>query len=60
MIESLWDIHQVAAYLGVPVATLYRWRTTNYGPEGRRVGKHIRYDPEVVRAWFNAQPAGAA
>lgn len=24
---------------GVPVTTLYDWRTRNYGPKGKRVGK---------------------
>jgi predicted DNA-binding transcriptional regulator AlpA len=39
----------------VPVATLYQWRRKQYGPRGRRVGKHLRWDPEMVRAWFNSQ-----
>ena len=60
MIESLWDIDQVSVYLGVPVATLYRWRTTGYGPPCGRVGKHLRYEAEAVRDWFRAQLNGAA
>lgn len=50
--EPLWDIDQVAAYLMVPVRTLYRWRSCGYGPPARRVGRHLRYRPSDVMAWF--------
>lgn len=36
------------------VATLYQWRRRGVGPPARRVGRHLRYDPDAVRAWFNA------
>jgi len=55
--DPLWTVEDVAAYLRVPPKTLYEWRTKKYGPEGRRVGKYLRYDPEKVRAWFDAQDA---
>jgi hypothetical protein len=51
----LWTISDVSTYLGVPVMTLYHWRRTGYGPQGNRVGRHLRYDPDGVRAWFAAQ-----
>lgn len=38
--DRLWTVHDVAKYLGVPVKTLYEWRTRDYGPKGRRVGRH--------------------
>ena len=50
--EPLWSISDVAAYLGVPVETVREWRKRRTGPTGRRVGKHLRYDPAEVRAWF--------
>ena len=50
--EALWTPFEVAAYLGVPVQTLYQWRRKRTGPPGRRVGRHLRYDPDAVRAWF--------
>jgi DNA-binding transcriptional MerR regulator len=53
--EALWEIEQVAEYLGVPVQTLYAWRKRRYGPPAGRVGRHLRYDPAVVRAWFASQ-----
>ena len=51
-VDPLWDIAQVAAYLGVPKRTLYRWRTLGYGPPGKKVGRHLRYRASDVIAWF--------
>ena len=50
--ERLWGAEDVAAFLCVPVRTIYQWRYTKYGPRGRRVGRYLRYDPAEVRAWF--------
>src|SRR3546814_5515850 len=35
--QELWDIDDVASYLGVTKQTIYSWRTTGYGPAGFRV-----------------------
>lgn len=56
-IESLWNIEDVAAYLRVPVETLYRWRKQRTGPPAARVGRHLRYDPNDVRAWLKERAA---
>ncbi|KAB2351621.1 helix-turn-helix transcriptional regulator [Actinomadura rudentiformis] len=54
--DRLWKPEEVAAFLGdIPVATLYRWRHQGTGPKARRIGKHLRYRPEDVRAWVAAQ-----
>jgi excisionase family DNA binding protein len=53
--SSLWTIEEVAAFLRVPVQTLYRWRKIKYGPKAARVGRKLRYDSDDVRAWFKAQ-----
>ena len=50
--ERTWTPEDVSAYLGVPVQTLYQWRRKGFGPQARRVGKHLRWDPSAVRAWF--------
>jgi excisionase family DNA binding protein len=50
----LWTVQDVAEYLGVPVKTLYQWRTHGYGPPARRVGEYLRYKPDDVMAWFEA------
>lgn len=58
MIRNLWSIHDVSAYLGVPVGTLYHWRSKGYGPTGRKIGKYVRYKPEDVEQWFEQQAEG--
>lgn len=42
------------------VETLYQWRRKRIGPRGFRVGRHLRYDPEDVRAWVKSRMEGAA
>jgi len=49
--QELWDIDDLANYLGVPKQTIYSWRTTSYGPQGFRVGKHLRWRSARVIAW---------
>lgn len=46
---------QVSSYIDVPVNTLYRWRTTGYGPPAARVGKHLRYRKRDLDAWLERQ-----
>lgn len=58
--NKLWGVKEVAEYLGVPKQTLYQWRTKGYGPSGRRVGKHVRYVPADVIAWFESLPSEVA
>jgi excisionase family DNA binding protein len=52
-IGRLWSVEDLSAYLGVPVRTLYQWRTKRCGPPGRRVGRYVRYRPEDVEAWLD-------
>lgn len=54
--EQLWSVQDVAEYLGVPVTTLYRWRSHRYGPSARRVGKHLRYRAADVIEWVERLP----
>lgn len=49
--DRLWTVDDVAAYLGVPVKTLYQWKWRREGPPVRKIGRHLRYDPHAVRAW---------
>jgi excisionase family DNA binding protein len=51
----LWTTDELAAYLSIPVATIYKWRQTNEGPPGYRIGKHLRFDPEDVTTWLAAR-----
>jgi predicted DNA-binding transcriptional regulator AlpA len=57
--EKLWEVEDVSAYLNVSVQTLYTWRKRHYGPPAGRVGRHLRYDPMEVRAWFAEQTKAA-
>jgi len=58
--DRLWSVQDVSAFLGVPVSTLYAWRSEGRGPQGRRVGKYVRYRPQDVRAWVDALPVDIA
>jgi hypothetical protein len=55
--DPRWTVADVATFLCVPPETLYTWRKRHYGPPAARVGRHLRYDPAAVRAWFREQEA---
>ena len=57
MSSKLWSIRDLAEFLGIPVNTLYQWRSKGYGPQGRRIGKYVRYRPEDVETWVEQQGA---
>jgi len=50
--EPLWSIGDLSAFLGVPVQTIYRWRTVGYGPPAIKIGRHLKWIPRVVREWL--------
>ncbi len=50
--ERLVDVHELAAYLEVPVKTLYAWRYRREGPPAFRVGRHLRYRWRDVQRWI--------
>jgi len=41
-LEPLLSITELADYLGLPVSTLYDWRTHGKGPIAYRLGKHLK------------------
>ncbi|WP_275561502.1 helix-turn-helix transcriptional regulator [Microbacterium aoyamense] len=53
----LLSVTDMAALLGVSVKTVYQWRSRPipYGPPAIKVGKYLRWKPEVVEAWIDAQ-----
>jgi predicted DNA-binding transcriptional regulator AlpA len=57
--DQLWSIKDVGHFLDVPVATIYQWRVRGEGPPATRMGKHLRFEPEVVRAWVSEHREGA-
>lgn len=42
----------LAGLLGVPVQTVYAWRSRGGGPPAHRVGRHLRYSLSDVEAWL--------
>jgi excisionase family DNA binding protein len=56
----LLSIRELAAYLNVPVQTLYVWRYNGDGPRGIKVGRHVRYRPEDVEEWLEERTAKAS
>jgi excisionase family DNA binding protein len=53
MSDNLMTVQDVAAYLGVPVATVYAWNSRGQGPRRYRLGKHVRYRRADVDAWVD-------
>lgn len=49
-------IEQLAAELGVPVRTIYSWRSAKgYGPKSYRIGKHVKFKRHDVEEWIEEQ-----
>jgi hypothetical protein len=57
-VRKLWTDKEVAAFLNVSVASVRRWRLTNFGPPYYRVGANIRYDPDSCREWLKSRQSG--
>lgn len=53
--EALLGVAELAAFLGVPVATIYRWRYQRQGPVGYRIGRHVRYRARDIEQWLASQ-----
>lgn len=50
--ERLVSPGELAAYLAVPVETVYGWRSKGVGPRGLRVGKHVRHRKADIERWL--------
>lgn len=53
--DNLWNEKKCGDYLGKAVATLQKDRVRGSGPPFAKVGRLVRYDPDVVRAWVASQ-----
>jgi predicted DNA-binding transcriptional regulator AlpA len=58
--QTLHTPESLSAFLGVPVATLYRWRTTGDGPPALKIGRHLRYRPRDVERWLDQKALEAS
>lgn len=54
-LEPLLDITELANYLGVPVSTVYDWRSRGHGPVAYRFGKRLKFALSDVREWMQQQ-----
>jgi hypothetical protein len=54
-LEQLLTVAQLSELLVIPQETLYKWRYLDRGPKGMKIGKHLRYAPQVVQFWLDAQ-----
>ena len=43
---------ELAAFLRIPLKTLYQWHYLRSGPEALRVGRHLRYRRSAVARWL--------
>ena len=59
-LEPLLDVGKLAAYPGVPVSTVYDWRTRGLGPRAYRFGKHLKFAVSDVRIWVEQQRASSS
>ena len=53
--NTLLTISEVAEVLRVPLATLRYWRHLDTGPASFKIGRHVMYTAEDLRAWINVQ-----
>ena len=53
MAKPLWTIEDLSAYLSVPVATIYKWRSTGEAPTAYKIGRYLRWAPSDVFDWLD-------
>jgi predicted DNA-binding transcriptional regulator AlpA len=53
--EPLLRPDDVSKMLGVPIATLYRWRYIGFGPAAIKVGRHLRWRRSTIEKWLAAR-----
>lgn len=61
--ETRWlTAGELAAELGIPKQTIYKWRVEGRGPRGHKFGRHLRFSREDVNEWItdSAEPEPAA
>ena len=50
--ERLLSVTGLSEFLGIPVSTIYDWRTHGKGPMAYRLGKHLKFMVCDVKAWM--------
>jgi predicted DNA-binding transcriptional regulator AlpA len=59
-LPELITSEELAAYLGVPLATLFRWRTAGTAPRGIRYGRRVMYRPGDIETWLESRSEAVA
>lgn len=54
-LEPLLDVTELADYLGVPLSTVYDWRSRGLGPRAYRFGNRVKFALSDVQSWMEAQ-----
>jgi hypothetical protein len=54
LIPEFLTLAEFSQVIGVPVATVRKWRYTGYGPKSARIGKRVFYRTADVHAWLDA------
>lgn len=52
--KRLMTTQEVAERYRTAPSTVRYWRSMGYGPEGRKVGRRVLYDPEDVEAFWQS------
>ena len=52
-LPDLLSAPELAAYLGVPVATIHYWRGKEQGPPAFKLGKQLRFRASDVAKWLD-------
>jgi excisionase family DNA binding protein len=50
--NRLISTEELAAYLEIPLATIYQWCHKGMAPPAVRLGKHLRFRWEDVQNWL--------
>ena len=53
--KVLWTPEDLAAFLDLPVATIYNQRSAGQLCPGYRFGKHLRFERDEVLAWIGTR-----
>ena len=51
----LLTLDELCEYIGVAKGTVLHWRVEGRGPRGLKVGRFLRFRPEDVEIWLDAQ-----
>ena len=58
--RPLADAQEIATYLGVPLATVYRWSSRGGGPNLIKVGRHLKARWSDLESYLDAHTIEAA